>query len=140
MSLNQDVLIPTDGSGRILITDIGHSSNNALSCSSLELGVQGGYWYLHPTNKTTADIYKITSSGTPDRGWREIERDHEISLWRASDTPAEEGVFTCNLLGDNNPPVSVGIYYHSKSISAEIEIVNAIQFNLSTSTIGVCHH
>ena len=120
---NTNKFIPVDGSGRILIADIGYDIRNALNCSSLDVGAQEGSWYLHPTAKTNIFNFSINYS---HRGWYENKDYNAVRLWRDSGTIAEEGVFTCNIIGDRNTPVSVGIYYNSKSMTVEIEIVYQI--------------
>ena len=116
---NTNKLIPVDGSGRILITDIGYDIRNALNCSSLDVHVdaQDGIWYLHPTAKTNLFNFAINYS---HRGWYENRDYHAVRLWRDSGTIAEEGVFTCDIIGDRNTPVSVGIYYNSKSMTVKV--------------------
>ena len=127
--------IPTDGSGRIVITDINPDGDNnvdALIClSEMTFSNNGGNWFLHPTQQTT----QVTTDGsiriesTDPRGWRRA-RDtitisgsgtHRLVRLRRDDTVASgdndralEGVFTCNIDGDTNTPVSVGIYYPSE--------------------------
>ena len=109
--------IPADGSIHILITDIGYSNENTLVCrSGIPLSV-GGNWYLHPTEMSIENNYEIMVSDS--RGWnRTVDTDSEghrlVRLKRDSDT-AEEGVFSCHIPGDNNTPISVGIYYPCKS-------------------------
>ena len=122
--------IPTDGSGRIVITDINPDGNpdnleDALICQS-ELSLNsGGNWFLHPTQQTTDASFRIES--TDPRGWRRTRAANTISgsetrrlvrLMRddsiASGGRALEGVFTCDIPGDVNTPVSVGIYYPSE--------------------------
>ena len=112
--------IPTDGSGRVNITDInpnGDNNEDALICRSGKATSSNGNWYLHPTEMSTDDGDRIESSDP--RGWRrnraaDSEGHQLVRLRRASDT-AEEGVFTCHILGDFGTPVSVGIYYPSES-------------------------
>ena len=116
--------ISTGGNGRIVITDInpdGDNDEDALICQS-ELALSDvGNWYLHPTQQTTDDSDRIQD--TDPRGWRRnrgtvtdgrrlvrLRRDDSI----ASGGKALEGVFTCDIPGDTNTPVSVGIYYPSK--------------------------
>ena len=116
--------IPTDGSGRVLITDInpnGVNNEDALICRSGKPISSGGDWYLHPTEMSTNVDDRIANfNGISDRGWLRNRQyydteDHRlVRLRRAFDT-AEEGVFTCHIPGDFNTPVSVGIYYLSKS-------------------------
>ena len=125
----RDSSIPTDGSGRIVITDInpdGDNDEDALICrSQLHIISGGGEWFLHPTQQTTDDSDKVQS--TYPRGWHRnratitissvthllvrLRRDDSI----ASGGRALEGVFTCNIEGDSNTPVRVGIYYPSES-------------------------
>ena len=120
--------IPTDGSGRIVITDINPDGDNvedALICQSELPTSVNGNWYLHPTQQTTDDSDRIQSDDP--RGWRRdratitvvgsgtrrlvrLRRDDSI----ASGGRALEGVFTCDIPGDTNTPVSVGIYYPSE--------------------------
>ena len=125
------VPITTDGSGRIVITDINPDGNieDALICQS-ELALStGGNWFLHPTQQTTDDGDRIgnANTGNDPRGWIRnraalimgimgtfqqvrLRRDDSI----ASGGRALEGVFTCDIPGDTNTPVSVGIYYPSE--------------------------
>ena len=124
--------IPTDGSGRIVITDInpdGVNDEDALLCHSEMVGLSKvGNWFLHPTQQTTQHTTdgsdRIESSDL--RGWRRNRnRDspsevHRLVRLRRDDSLANgnralEGVFTCDIEGDTNTPVSVGIYYPSKS-------------------------
>ena len=109
--------IPTDGSGRVLITTIGDNDETALVCRSGKATSSGGNWYLHPTEMSTDDGDRITS--VADRGWsrnRGIDSEgHRLVRLRRVSTTAEEGVFTCHILGDFGSPVSVGVYYPSKS-------------------------
>ena len=116
--------IPVDGSGRILITDIGYTVNSALLCQSSHSN-EGKYWYLHPTNKSTANSDRIISAEQSDRGWHRNRGSRVVRLWRDSSNTAEEGVFTCNIEGDSNTPVSVGIYYHSESMITNYYSVSA---------------
>ena len=124
--------IPTDGSGRIVITDInpyGENDEDALFCQS-EVSFSGinGNWFLHPSQQTTQLTFNgsVRIENDDLRGWRRnrdvvdgrrlvrLRRDDSI----ASGGRALEGVFTCDIPGDSNTstPVSVGIYYPSESI------------------------
>ena len=117
--------IPTDGSGRVRVTDIRNNDETALICRSGIPISGGGNWYLHPTEMSTDDgdpNNPIDNGdrivGVADRGWsRNRATDSEghrlVRLRRASDT-AEEGVFTCHIPGDSNSPRSLGVYYPSK--------------------------
>ena len=115
--------IPTDGSGRVLITDInptGDNNEDALICRS-EIDIftsNGGNWFLLPTEISTDDSDRINPvNGNPDRGWlRNRDRDsgHRLMRLRRASATAEEGVFTCHIPGDINTPRSVGVYYPSE--------------------------
>ena len=117
--------IPTDGSGRIVITDInpdGDNDEDALIClSELHNISSHSNWFLHPTQLTTDGSVRI--EGTDSRGWHrnraELD-DHRLVRLRRDDSVAIggralKGVFTCDIPGDINTPVSVGIYYPSES-------------------------
>ena len=120
--------ISTDGSGRIVITDINPDGNNnnledALICQSDEATSANGDWFLHATQQTNDGSIRIESSDP--RGWRRsrtqssahirrtvrLRRDDSVAIGGR----ALEGVFTCDFPGDANVPASVGIYYPSKS-------------------------
>ena len=85
--------------------------------------ISNGNWYLHPTQQTADDSDRIQS--TDPRGWRRNRATGTISSFElarlrrddvaASGGRALEGVFTCDIPGDSNTPVSVGIYYPSES-------------------------
>ena len=126
--------IPTDGSGRIVITDVNPDGNiineDALICQSDEPTSVRGNWYLHPTEQTTDDGDRIGdgNTGNDPRGWIRnraapimgiMGTFRQVRLRRAdSETSggrALEGVFTCDIPGDTNTPVHVGIYYPSES-------------------------
>ena len=81
-----------------------------------------GDWYLHHTQLSTAGGDRIQSSDP--RGWSRnrgtstsFPGHRLVRLKRHSTITAEEGVFTCNVVGDSNTPISVGIYYPSESVS-----------------------
>ena len=121
--------ISTDGSGRLLITDISvhngsisSSDKHALICrSSLNItrlrndGV--GDWYLDPEAETTTNI--LTGKridGENDRGWtrnRGKVIDRTVRLKRVSETPVE-GKFTCYILNDDDDNKSLLILYPSE--------------------------
>ena len=69
---------------------------------------------------STDDGDRIVSTGrnTPDpRGWyrnRGNDSDHQLVRLRRGFDTAEEGVFTCDIPGDDNTPRSVGVYYPSE--------------------------
>ena len=68
LHLNGYTSIPTDGSGRILITDIGLVDASALICQSdVATAAGNANWYLHPTQLSTAEGNRIQS--TDPRGW-----------------------------------------------------------------------
>ena len=113
--------IPTDGSGRILITDIGDSNESALICtchSDVTENVGTSDWYLHPTQLRISESDVISSTGT--EGWETNRATSDdgrvVRLMRVSDS-SKEGVFTCHISGCNNSPVSVGIYYPSECMT-----------------------
>ena len=118
--------IPTDGSGRVLITDINPNGDNiedALICRSERNNFTStaSNWYLHPTEMSTDESDRIlTDNGVPDpRGWtrsRGLDSGHQLVRLRRSSPTAEEGVFTCDILGDINIPRALGIYYPSESL------------------------
>ena len=119
--------IRTDGNGRIDITDInpdGVNNEDALICQSeLVLSVNAD-WFLHSTQQTNDGSVRINN---PDsRGWRRnratihggrrlvrLRRDDSVAM--GNNDRALEGVFTCDIPGDTNTPVHVGIYYPSES-------------------------
>ena len=120
--------IPTDGSGRVLITDInpnGDNNEDALICRS-EIDTfttnGGSNWFLHPTEMSTDNGDRIVSNHdttTDPRGWarnRDLDSGHRLVRLRRASATAEEGVFTCDIPGDNNTPRSVGVYYPSEFI------------------------
>ena len=114
--------IPTDGNGRILITDIGfsiQSDDQALICRTDTPNPSFGDYYLHPSMQTTSDSDRIQT--TDIRGWnRNRHRSHGLVRLKRDNafTSRIEGVFTCSFLSISDPPISVGVYYPSKSHSA----------------------
>ena len=134
--------IPTDGSGRIVITEINpdgdpYNYEDALICLS-ELSLSGnGNWFLHPTQQMTQVTHdgSIRIESIDPRGWLRnratiaiagsgirqlvrLRRDDSI----ASGGRALEGVFTCDIEGDTNTPVSVGIYYPSECVNSLLKL------------------
>ena len=120
--------ITNDDSGRIVITDINPDGDNdeddLLCLSELPTSVIGN-WFLHPTQQTTDNSDRVQNDDP--RGWRRaratiiISGSGTLRLVRliradsvASGGRALEGVFTCDIPGDTNTPVSVGIYYPSE--------------------------
>ena len=117
----RDDSIPTDGSGRVLITDINPTVDNnedALTCRSEMVTTNVGNWFLHPTESSTDSGDRI--EGANDRGWsrnRDLDSEgHRLVRLRRVSATAEEGVFTCDIAGDNNTPRALGIYYPSESV------------------------
>ena len=122
--------IPTDGSGRVLITAINPTVDNdedALICRSETNGfaTPAGDWFLHPTEMSTDSGDPNDNSDTGDRilipdprGWtrnRDLDSSHRlVGLRRRGSPTAEEGVFTCTIAGDINTPGYLGIYYPSE--------------------------
>ena len=114
--------IPTDGSGRVLITDINPSGDNnddALICrSEVDNSYRGvGDWFLHPTDMSDNNGDRIGC--VDDRGWcmnRNYlkSRGHRLVRLRRYSATAEEGVFTCDIPGDYNTPRALGVYYLSE--------------------------
>ena len=110
--------IPTDGSGRILISDIGEPNTAALICVTDDPGDDtSSEWYYDPTSPTTEEAVRIQSDdergwlrgrGTTSDGFRLTRLRRDISR-----TDSVEGVFTCDIAVDTGPPISVGIYYAS---------------------------
>ena len=106
--------IPTDGSGRILITDIREDvAEQTLACNS-DVASGSSNWYYHPSSMTTASSARILTDDIP-RGYV-IRRDpsfpQRIYLRRNLDVSASlEGLFTCEILNDS--PISIRIYYLS---------------------------
>ena len=56
-----------------------------------------------------------------DRGWNRNRASdsegHQLVRLRRSLGTAEEGVFTCDIPGDDNTPRVLGVYYPSESLS-----------------------
>ena len=124
--------IPTDGSGRLLITDISltygqtqTSNDSALFChATKDLGMVReldiGDWYLQPDFDTTTAIGERIDGGN-DRGWmRErgnvnVSRSfyRQVRLKRVSET-AVEGKFTCHIPEDSNNNKYLFILYPSE--------------------------
>ena len=112
--------IPTDGSGRILITDIHEGNTNSLICVTDDPGTSSSSeWYYDPTSLTIDIAVRIVSvdergwlrnRGTTSGGFRLIRLRRDTSR-----TDSVEGVFTCDIAADTGPPISVGVYYASES-------------------------
>ena len=117
--------IPTDGSGRVLITDInpnGDNNEDALICRS-EIDTFTsifGNWFLNPTESRIDEGDRL---GESDRGWirdRDLDAGHRLVRLRRQSSTALEGVFTCAIRDDINTPRSVGVYYPSELLSSEV--------------------
>ena len=116
-SLVGNTNIPTDGSGRIFITNIGFDNTSALICRTDIPNPFLGDYYLHPSMQTTSNSDRIQSTDT--RGWtRNRDLSNGIIRLRRHNTSWTEGVFTCRFIGISDPSISVGVYYRSKSHSA----------------------
>ena len=109
--------IPTDGSGRIFITNIGFDNANALICRTNTPNPNGSDYYLHPSMQTTSEGDRVQNTDT--RGWsRNRDRPNGIIRLRRDSTSWTEGLCTCRFHGISDPSISVGVYYQSKSHSA----------------------
>ena len=125
--------IPTDGSGRLLITDISlinrqtqTSNDSALFCHATkdlrmvrDLDILGD-WYLQPDFETTTAIGERIDGGndrgwTRDRGTVNVSRSfyRQVRLKRVSQT-AVEGKFSCQFPGDSNNNKYLLILYPSE--------------------------
>ena len=122
--------IPTDGSGRLLITDISltnrqtqTSNDSALFCHATkdvtmvrDIDILGD-WYLQFDFETTT----VIGYGNNDLGWTRNRSDVNVSgiyyrqvrLKRVSET-ALEGKFTCHIPGDSNNNKYLLILYPSE--------------------------
>ena len=119
------VSISNDGTGRVVVTDILNTDDKALICRSERTTSEQGDWFLHPTEMSTyaGDPDNDTDNGdrivSPPHngGWnrnRGTDSGHQlVRLKRITDT-AEEGVFTCDIPGDDNTPRYLGVYYPSE--------------------------
>ena len=113
--LLNNISIPTDGSGRVLVTDIQYNPTEALICQSSSVGDGLGDWYLDREGGYSTDrIY-----GPNYRGWtRErasIDGYRVVRLKRVSDT-AVEGRFTCRIPGGSDGPRGLLILHPSESV------------------------
>ena len=106
--------LPTDGSGRILISDIGQLDSAALTCVTDDLGTStSSDWFYDPMSPTTAHSNFVW--GIDPRGWRRNRGTTYDgfplirlgrNIFRADSI---ERVFTCDIDVDTGPPISVGI-------------------------------
>ena len=134
----RNVSIPTDGSGRLLITDIRlrngqriTSNEDALICrsssnvSELRIFHGAGDWYIdpEPVETTNTIVSGERISGIDDQGWtRNRDRENSsgiyhrvVRLKRVSET-AVEGQFTCHIQNDSNNNKSLLILYPSECL------------------------
>ena len=147
--------IPTDGSGRLLITDISlhngsisTSDEEALICHSsrdvaeLHILPSHGDWYLDSeieSNTTTTSAERITRKDgrgwTRNRGNSENRQYRVARLKRVLETPVE-GKFTCHIPKDDNNNRFLFILYPSK-YSLEHESISALSLSPPQLVISV---
>ena len=122
LTLTQDgTSIPTDGSGRFLITDLnvvttsGADESNAVLCRLPGSNTRSGTdWYVHPDSSTTDNGFRVEIIATDDDdGWGRNRGDGVVRLWR-NEANALEGVLTCQFPDANPSTVHLGMYYRSK--------------------------
>lgn len=113
LSLRGDNSIPTDGSGRILLTNIGFNDNNSLYCVSDRTSNKAtSDWYINPVSQSTALEDRIVN--TDSQGWtRKRNSTYGILFIRRRVENPPEGVLTCKIEEDPMSPISVGVYYSS---------------------------
>ena len=118
--------IPTDGSGRILISDIGEGNTDSLICITDDPRTDTtSEWYYDPMSPTTDYVARIQSNDVY-RGWlrNRGETSDGFRLVRlrrdVSEANSVEGVFTCDIAVDTGPPISVGIYYASEALGTDV--------------------
>ena len=120
--LLNNISIPTDGSGRILVTDIKFKVPEVLICRS-EAPIAGHIdWYVDPEDESATSIADADKIGGNDfRGWvtkrivMKSERYQRVTLKRVSDT-AVEGRFTCSIPKDSDSPRGLLFLHPSESI------------------------
>ena len=130
----RNVSIPTDGSGRLLITDIrlrngqSSTSDEGLICrSSEDIGtlrtiLSAGDWYLDPElgDTTTTLVSGRRISGLDYKGWTRnrarvnISVIHRVVRLKGVSETAVEGKFTCHIPNDSNNNKSLFILYPSE--------------------------
>lgn len=121
MSLEGYDSIPTDGSGRILYSDIGPFDTNSLICRTDVKHTSDSNWYYNAESLSTAEEDRIDFLDR-ERGWSNtfgLENGFRLqrllsTIFRNLDGNPVEGVFTCEIVGDSDSPISVGIYYPSE--------------------------
>lgn len=116
------ISLPTDGTGRVRITDInpnGDNNEDALICQGPNIDTNGDF-FLHPSQLSTDCTDRIQS--TDPRGWlrnRAIINNNQQRLLRLrrDSNRAVEGVVTCEFVYNatvQEGPVSIGVYYPSE--------------------------
>ena len=121
LSLEGYESIPTDGTGRILYSDIGEFSTNSLACRTDVFSTTDSNWYYNTDSLSTAEEDRIDLIDR-ERGWSNspafengLRLQRLLSTrFRGVDGNPLEGVFTCEIVGDSDSPISVGIYYPSE--------------------------
>ena len=114
-------MIPTDGSGRIFIMDIGRSNAKALICqSTMPTSTGTSDWYYNPTSLSLDPNDRIIVSEENDKGWfrnRNVQNGIVRLFKDGVMASPVEGVFTCEIAEDPDSPISLGIYYASELMS-----------------------
>ena len=118
--LLNNITIPSDGSGRVLITDINFTSQGNLLCQSSSLGGLT-QWYLDPEDENPTSIAEADKiHGNNFQGWTTKRNENPVRdgllivrLKRVSDT-AVEGRFTCRIPRDKDSPRGLLIIYPSE--------------------------
>ena len=110
--------IPTDGSGRVLVTDIGKNNFNALLCQSTQnTSSSSSDWYYNPTAPSLHPNDRIVVGDDLERGWTRNRERGTVRLLRDQDVLSPlEGIFTCEIEEDPESPIFLGIYYASKQM------------------------
>ena len=119
--LLNNIFIPTDGSGRVLITDIKSTDTEALICRTPETAGGRTLWYLdHEDENVTSSDNASHISGGNFQGWKTrrnmVTSDGYIikKLIRISDT-AVEGRFICGDIQKRESAIALLILYPSES-------------------------
>ena len=106
-------VIPSDGSGSILITEVGKNTK-PLSCR-LNVGQGATFigWYEHPTSLVFGYPYNVPDSGsTSSSGWSQMKSTNSLDLYKLRSN-ATEGVFSCfigNFYSGSGSVGYLGIY------------------------------
>ena len=127
--------IPTDGSGRILVTDIGTNNFNALTCKSNESTTTfTSDWYYNPTSASLDPNHRIIVD-VIQYGWirnRDVKNGIVRLLQDSRVSNPTEGVFTCEVAEDLDSPITLGIYYPS-----EFKYLLFVNIISVSNTIGI---